>query len=310
MPRSKPPSTTQQLDIFADSQDVMLRNDLAGMLTRHDGAAARQALVTLSDSYPEDAMLAPARVLLAALVGGAPSPVAKPTAPVAAADLAAARLHLQGQVAPAAAAVLGQGAAPTWLAPLWRDLARRSESLPWAAARADEHAAPLWLAAGDWAQAARAAGGITSWRRIPAPLAWMAEARFRQDGVDTVWPLLSELAWLAPRRLDGLLRRLADPLLDRLRRRFDDGFDAGVERGDEHGDLVWFPAWVLTDTPALAPRLALAEPGQDSAAERGLRLMVNLLALERQGRHHELVARRLVLRDLCPPLFAAYIATR
>ena len=284
----------------------MLRNDLVGALTRHDGVAARQAFATLAASYPDDAMLAPAGVLLAALA----TPVGGPKAPVDPADLAAGRLHLQAHLAPAAAAVLGQGGAQAWLAPLWRDLAGRIEPLPWTAARADDHAAPLWLAAGDWAQAARAAGGIASWRRIPAPLAWMVEARFRLDGVDAVWPLLAELAWLAPRRLDRLLHRLADPLLDRLQRRFDDGFDAGVEHRDEHGDLAWFPAWVLTDTPALAPRLAMAEPGQDSAAERGLRLMVNLLGLERQGRQRELVACRKALRDLCPPLFAAYIATR
>ena len=306
MPRSKPPSTSHQLDIFADSRDVMLRNDLVGALTQHDASAACQVLATLAASYPDDALLAPARVLLAALA----EPDGRPAAPVDAAGVGMARLQLQAQVAPAAAAVLGQGGAQAWLAPLWRDLARRSEALPWTAAHADDHAAPLWLAAGDWTQAARAAGGIESWRRIPAPLAWMAEARFRLDGVDAVWPLLAELAWLAPRRLDLLLGRLADPLLDRLRRRFDDRFDAGGQQRDEHGDLAWFPAWLLTDTPALAPRLALAEPGQDSAAERGLRLLVNLLGLERQGRHPELVARRLVLRDLCAPLYAAYIATR
>ncbi len=308
MPRPKIHSTFQQLDIFADSREVMLRNGLVDALVQHDAAAARQALAMLATSHPEDAMLASARLMLSLLAEPDGPPISDANA--RAANVGSARLHLQTQVAPAAAAVLGRDSAQTWLVPLWRDLARRSEPLPWAAALADDHAAPLWLAAGDWPQAARAAGGIASWRRIPAPLAWMAEARFRQDGLDAVWPLLTELAWLAPHRLDGLLRRLADPLLDRLRRRFDNGFDAGVEHRDEHGDLAWFPAWVLTDTPALAPLLALAEPGQDSAAERGLRLMVNLLALERQGRHHELVARRMVLRDLCGPLFAAYIATR
>jgi hypothetical protein len=310
MPRSKTPSSTQQLDIFADSRNVMLRNDLVGVLTQHDASAASQALARLAADTPDDALLLPARMLLAAMVGEPSASSGGPTAAAHAVDLSAARRHLQSQLVPAAAAVLGRDNAQAWLAPLWRDLARRSEPLPWTAALADDHAAPLWLAAGDWAQAARAAGAIASWRRIPAPLAWMAEARFRLDGVDAVWPLLTELAWLAPRRLDGLLRRLADPLLDRLRRRFDDGFDAGVEHPDEHGDLAWFPAWVLTDTPALAQRLALAEPGQDGAAERGLRLLVSLLGLERQGRHPELVARRLVLRDLSAPLYSAYIATR
>ena len=138
----------------------------------------------------------------------------------------------------------------------------------------------------------------------------MTEARYRREGVDAAWPLLVELAWLAPKRLDALLRVLADPLIDRLRRRFEDSFDAVVESSDGRDGLAWFPAWALTDTPALAPHLAQAEQGQDSNPERSFRLMVQLLGLERQGRHHELVARRKALRDLCAPLYAAYMATR
>jgi hypothetical protein len=38
--------------------------------------------------------------------------------------------------------------------------------------------------------------------------------------------------------------------------------------------------------------------------------MVELLGLERECRHHDLVARRKALRDLRAPLYAAYMATR
>ena len=103
---------------------------------------------------------------------------------------------------------------------------------------------------------------------------------------------------------------LADPLLQRLRRHFEDHFDLGADTFDGSAALAWFPAWVLTRTPALAPRLAHAEPGLANAPERGMRLLVELLGLERQGRHHDLVARRKALRDLCAPLYAAYMATR
>ena len=74
----------------------------------------------------------------------------------------------------------------------------------------------------------------------PMPLAWMTEARYRRQGVDAAWPLLVELAWLAPKRLDALLRVLADPLLNRLRRRFEDSFDAVVESSDGRDGLAWF----------------------------------------------------------------------
>ena len=300
------PSEPTQLDIFAHSRDVMLRNDLVHALARRDCAAGRRAFAQLADGCPADALLAPGRVLLEAMA----APEDSSAALADAAGLCAARLHLCAHIAPAATAVLGSHDARAWLAPLSRDLAQRYAHLPWNGAQPDDHATPLWLAAGEWANAERSAGSIASWRCIPVPLAWMTEARYRLAGVDEAWPLLVELAWLAPKRLDALLRVLADPLIDRLRRRFEDSFDAVVESSDGRDGLAWFPAWALTDTPALAPHLAQAEQGQDSNPERSFRLMVQLLGLERQGRHHELVARRKALRDLCAPLYAAYMATR
>lgn len=62
---------------------------------------------------------------------------------------------------------------------------RRSPSLP-----------SCSLVAGDWAEAA----AIPSWRRIPQPLLWMTEARWRQSGAGAGWPLLAEACWLAPLR--------------------------------------------------------------------------------------------------------------
>jgi hypothetical protein len=41
-----------------------------------------------------------------------------------------------------------------------------------------------------------------------------------------------------------------------------------------------------------------------------MRLVLELLGLERQGRHAELVQRRRALRDLHAPLYAAYMSTR
>ncbi|MBN8511307.1 MAG: hypothetical protein J0L57_22185, partial [Burkholderiales bacterium] len=131
-------------------------------------------------------------------------------------------------------------------------------------------------------------------------------ARGRADGIDAHWPLLAELAWLAPKRLAALRPRLPDPLLQRPLERFDREFDGA---GDAD-DLAWFPAWLANSQPALAPRLAAAEPGRQDVPERALRLMVELLGLERQGRHRELMQRRQALRELHLGLFGAYMATR
>jgi hypothetical protein len=313
----------QQLDIFEDSRDVMLRNDLLHALSRRDAAAAKSAWRLFADEYPRDPVLAPLAVLVAAIARPRPAPFA------AGAELHPARKVLVMDIEPAARRAFGAAAGTSWVKPLWADLARAAVRLLFDAASPQDHAAPLWLHAGDAAAARQAVAAIESWRRIPAPLAWMTEACYRVDGLDAAWPLLTELAWLSPSRFAELTERLADPLIDSLRKGFDAGFDASADDGvtrkggasnDDDGDspgkasadrdLQWFPAWLLTDKPALASRLELAQPGRHTAAEQGLRLMLELLRIEHQGRHHELIERRRTLRGLSPALFAAYMKSR
>ena len=290
----------QQLDIFAHSRDVMLRNDVLHALERRDAPGARAAWLVLADEFPADPDLAPLDLLARTLAAPCDTPLPDHDA------LAREQHRLTHDVAVAARRALGTAGAEPWLRPVWHALAARCAGLPFQAARPDDHAAALWLRGAHWAQAALAVQGIESWRRIPAPLAWMLEARCRLDQLDESWALVAELAWLAPGRLDALLRRSIDPLLTRLHTAFDRSFDGA---GDA-SDLPWFPAWVLTHTPALSPHLALAQPSQHSDAERGMRLLLDLLSLERQGRHNNLVQRRRTLRDLHAPLYAAYMATR
>ena len=75
-------------------------------------------------------------------------------------------------------------------------------------------------------------------------------------------------------------------------------------------DLAWFPAWILTDKPALSRQLSQAQRSLHTAPEQAMRLQLELLGLERQGRHHDVVARRKALRDAHPSLYAAYMKTR
>ncbi len=64
----------QQLDIFADNRDVMLRNDVLAPLQRRDVAAARTALAQLAGEYPDDGALPAMRVLVRELERGSPRP--------------------------------------------------------------------------------------------------------------------------------------------------------------------------------------------------------------------------------------------
>ena len=126
----------------------------------------------------------------------------------------------------------GELASTRWLLPLWRELAQRASSLPYRADSLDTHAAALWLQAGGWSDARDAVLTIESWRRIPAPLAWMAEASYRLDALENTWPLLAELAWLAPDRCARLVERLGDKSLDSLLKKFYASFEGAGDSTD------------------------------------------------------------------------------
>lgn len=288
-----------QLDIFADSPDVALRNEVIAALERWDGPSAQRALQALVAAFPAD----PRREAFESLASYLTA--RESTALFDAAAASAERERLAGQITAAARAALSTAAA-NWLERAWQALARRAAQVPFSPQHAESHAAALWLRGAAWPQAAEAVLHIESWRRIPIPLAWRLEALWRMERLDEAWPLLAELAWMAPARLGALLSRLGDPLLQRLQKHFDTHFE-----GDGSAeDLTWFPAWLLVERPALAAHLGQAQAGQHTPPERALRLMLELLGLERQGRHAELLQRRRTLKDLHGPLYAAYMSTR
>lgn len=301
-----PAQPTPQLDLFEHSRDTMLRNDVLDALQRRDADAATLAWHALADFEPRHEALPALAGLIAALESARNN-----TLFTVHAEAALASEQLSRSVTPVAQSQFGAAVAAAWLAPLWRGLANRAAVLPFSAAQAEDHAAALWLNVGDATaaiEAVKAVEGIESWRRIPAPLGWMALARYRSEGLDNIWQLLVELAWLAPQRFGQTAHALADPLLKRLLRRFDEQFDLGD--GQLADPLAWFPAWLLTEQPGLLPRLLGARTGQHSEPERGFGLVAELLGLERQGRHHELIAGRKRLRDVQPALYAAYMKTR
>ena len=263
--------SVQQLDIFADSRDVMLRNDVVEQLQRRDATAAHTALERLAGGYPDDDTLPAMIVLVRELGSGSTALFADHAA------LASARGHLEDEVVPAARRVLLAQDVHAWLAPCWSSLAQRAATLPFrgdADSHAGNHAAPLWLTAGEWTAACDAVERIESSWRIPAPLA--------------------------------LLIRLGDASLDALRRRFDAEFPGSGQLDD----YAWFPAWLLVVKPALAGRLGEARVRRDQAASRATALLGEILRREHEGDQHELVSLRQKLSRLHAGLFDAYMGTR
>lgn len=289
-----------QFDFFNDNQNIVLRNDVILALERSDDTAAAAAWQTLRQHFPADDTLSALQLLIDALERRTPQAFANHAA------LQTQRLQLQGPLTVAARAGLGPAGAPTWLRQRWQELAERAAGLAYGAEHSEDHAAPLYLRAANWSAAATTVGTIASWRRIPAPLGWMLQARLQLHGLQASWGLLAELAWLAPTRLQTILAQSADPMLQPLLSQFERSFD-GV--GDA-ADLAWFPAWVLTERPNLASHLAQAQTGQCKAPEQALRVLVELLGLEHQGRHHDVIEQRKSLRALHGSLYTAYMAAR
>lgn len=301
-----------QLDIFEHSRDVMLRNDALQALALHDGAQARAACEDLHQENPDDLSLQPLRLLIEVVSERErqPQPKVFPDHQ----SLRSARLQLQELIAPAALRLWGPAGASVWLRPLWQDLVQRSLHLAFRADAEAEHAVPMLLHLQDWQGAHEATLRIESWRRIPAPLAWMTQAKLHLYGLQASWAVLAELAWLSPKRLDALIEASPDPTLQRLKDKFEARFElepgAASDPAEAAAELAWFPAWVLIDRPQVVANLAQAQASQHGEPEQAMRLLVNLLGLERQGRHNDIVRLRKDLRDLNPCLYREYMKAR
>lgn len=288
-----------QFDLFNDGHRVALQNDVILALVQGDVAAAQTAWQTLSQQCPEDNCIDAFQVLIQTESQHTSALFLDHD------ELRDARVTLIQTLTPAAHSCLGQQA-DAWLHSHWQNLAQRAAGLSYRADKSDEHAAPLWLRTRNWQACAEAVSSIASWRRIPTPLSWMLQARLKIQGLLANWGLLAELAWLSPQRLQSIIEHCDDPILGTLVSKFELVFDG---TGDGR-DLAWFPAWVLTERPALASALTQAQTGQHSEPEQAMRLLLVLLGLERQGRQRDIVETRQSLRELHGALYAAYMATR
>lgn len=286
-----------QLDLFEHSRDVTYRNAVIDALACRNASAAARAIGDLTAEYPADSMLSEFNLLCERLTVRVRAPLNRATV---------------GEILRATEASIGGaqrvfgGEAESWLSPFWAELAAATTDLPFDARDEVLHAAPFYLRAGKWVDATTCIESIPSWRRQPAPLAWRIEATARMAGVDQIWPLLAELSWMAPHRAETLIEQLNMEELTKPVRRFHIEFDGE----NKVSEFAWFPAWVLIEHPQLADRFRAAQAGADTPAERCARLVLSLLALERQGRHDMLFDVRKKLRDTHGMLFERYMQSR
>jgi hypothetical protein len=294
-----------QLDLFLDTRDTQLRNAAVDALRRRDGDALRQAIDRLRAEYPDDYSLADLDLLAEATLFE--------TVPDSTPRLAGRLAHIDTRLVPALRRLLGEAPAECWLEPLFKALAASAAAGAFQREHALTHAGALFLRGNDLAAARAAIARIPSWRRIPEPLAWMAEIAWREDRPAEYWPLSAELAWIAPPLFEPALSRAGPESVRRLYRSFLSEFEPGDEGGESACgsacESAWFPAWLLVEHSELLEYFRPIDPHPSNPA-RCAALLVNLLTGERQGLSSRLVEQRLQLRSLAPPLFSRYMALR
>lgn len=291
-----------QLDLFLHSADVTLRNAVIAALCARDAEAMRMAMDRLLAEFPNDRNNEDFEHLYSELSAlsqeaGSPSAIAQRVE------------RIETRLRPPLQKIIGTDAAQHWIEPVYGELARAASGQAFSRSLAQAHAGGLFLRANELAQARAAVLTIPSWRRIPEALAWMAEIALREDRPDEFWPLVAELAWIAPALLATLLaagdHRTASASVLRYYREF----CSEAEADGESDEIVWFPAWLLTEHAELLPRLRTAHP-HDSRPARSAALLIDLLLGERRGLTPAVVDKRQQLRTLAPAIFARYMARR
>lgn len=283
-----------QLDLFKDNPDVGLRNAVIAALHTHRTDALREAIDALRNDFPDDKYLDSFEQLYAECLLLRSMAIKQQIE------------RIETRLLPLLQQIIGGDAAQHWIEPIYGELAQAVAGQAFTRARANTHTAALFLRAGEFDLARTAIEAISSWRRIPEPLAWMTEITLRQNLPDDYWPLAAELAWIAPALLAPLLAHAAPASMLRLYREFCTEAEGDGSEGDP---ATWFPAWLLVEHPDLLPFLRSAHP-HNSRPARSAVLLIDLLIGERQGLSQTMVGKRGQLRELAPAIFARYMARR
>ena len=290
-----------QLDLFLHGADAALRNAFIAALHSRDAAAMGDAIDQLRAGYPQEYRLADFERLQFEFSS-------LDQADHAGAAIAQQLENIETKLLPALQSVIGAGA-QRWLEPVYADLAVRASRQPFTRDSAHTHAAGLFLRSGALPEARAAIMQIPSWRRIPEPLAWMTEIALRENAPADYWPLIAELAWIAPTLLEALFADFRAHNAQRSVLGLYQEFCCKAELDAEEDECAWFPAWLLLEHPELLPLLRTAQPHLIPPARCAF-LLIDLLLGERMGTSPSLVDKRKELRDRAPILFRCYMARR
>ena len=284
------PTGQPQLDLFIDTKESAAASDVATALLARDAKAAEQRLRELEAINPQHWALPDATTLLDAVKAAPPQP----------AD-AVERLALLEQRWLRAASAILQAQAREFMVPLWRELGRALEGVPFDASNPHRHAAWAYRNGLDWANVRRVVRDAGSHPNEPQLVGWLAEAERRLGHAQTARRHWFAICWREPAYFERLVEApsFPDPA---LRHAWEDMLDANVE---PPLSTPWLPAWTALPAPALA--LGMPRCKGESPPERAFDTLLALLA---GGSDRDEMANRKALQALHPGLLMRYLETR
>ncbi len=279
-----------QLDLFMDTEESSAANDVAAALLARDVETAAERLRRLADISPQHWVLPFATTLIDALKA----------APAQSEDVKQRRSELEQRWLPAASAVL-DAQARDFMVPLWRDLGRALEGVPFDSFDPHGHAAWAYRNGLDWASVRRTVHAVVDHAGNAHLTGWLAEAEWRLRRAAIARQHWFALCWRDPDHFEQLVeqRRLPDAALQKA---WQDMLDADIEPALS---TAWLPAWAVLPDQALVVN---ATPcNGDSAPERAFDILIALVA---GGSDRQEMANRKALQALHPGLLMRYLEAR
>ncbi|MDE0443088.1 MAG: hypothetical protein OXL38_13320 [Gammaproteobacteria bacterium] len=278
-----------QPDLFLDGAQAQVQNQLIEAITARDAAVSGVKLRQLATLDAGHWAIDHAVALIDALQA---APLEQPKE-------ARQRLDaIENRWLPAASSLLRAGARD-FLSPLWRDVGRALEGVPFASGDAKGHASWAYLNGLDWSSVKRTILE-EHWESEPLLQTWLARARWRLAEYREAMRLWFALCWHFPAHFAECVESSTFPNSS-LQRAWEEAQDQDL---DPPITPPWFPAWLLIGHPGIARTIGPC--GGTSGPERAFD---HLVALRRGISDREDLDHRRALHDIHPDLLGRYLAS-
>ncbi|HIJ85631.1 MAG TPA: hypothetical protein HPQ00_15695, partial [Magnetococcales bacterium] len=294
--RPKPVEGGVQMDLFLDTPETMLINDLLQAIVKHDVPTSTDLFKRLEKEHARNGMLEEFRPLLGAITRGK----TLVEDPMGGLEL------LQGEITPCARQSLGR-LEDLFLKPFYRIFDHAFVGKAFDPKHPEAHRSWTLERLEDWKSVGECVLLEEDWMQQPVLLFRRAHALFRLRRLDSsrqVWILFF---WKFPRQAAQVLEAGGDKDLMRWWHGFTDW------TADKEVDYDLFPAWMLLDQPKLAENRAewSEETDKTIPGRKAFFLLADLLDAEKETPFSpDSMKLRRKLKKAFPELFTLFMQTR